>query len=149
MRRNLITVLGVAALAAAAIGATAVFGSNSEPTGQATYRHVNVSMAPSAPAARAAAAKKAGLKVVYLSGSGQVDAGPSNPALDFGLKASKQLCPSVLDGGIQADNLDFFQQGSYVKKGRYHVLMSLDDAAAATPVTIHYSLHLICLKGKV
>ena len=147
MRRNLIAGFALAAVAAVAVGATTVFGS-----GPAVVQPAQVSVpmrGDAAPAlGRSAAAKKASKpKVVYLGGSGSLNTADTGAYIDFGLKAPKNLCPRVIDGGVKATNLDFFQQGSYVDKGVYHVLMGLDDGAMATPVTIEYTTHLICLKG--
>jgi hypothetical protein len=156
MRRNLIAGCALAAAAAATIGATTVSGSDSTSAAKPSYTHVAVTAhRQAAPLARAAkAAKPAKPTVVYLGGSGTVNTAETGPYIDFGLQAKQRLCPRVVDGGIRStNNLDFFQQGSYVEKGRYHVLMALDDGAQAsqdpaikTP-TIQYTLNLICLKG--
>ena len=157
MRRNFIAGLAAAATVATAFAATSVFGEGSAVDPRPGYATVDVQMGPAgapAPAkAAAVAAKKARKpKVVYLSGEGTVNtdpavAGGTGPYIDFRLNAPKNLCQRVIDAGINAGNLDLFQQGSYVRKGEYHVLMGLDDTAAATPVTFPYESHVICLKG--
>lgn len=150
MRRNMVAGLALAVAAAGGVGAATVLGSQSQTDVRPPFASVEVQMtrAGTPSAARAGhAAKASGPKVVYLGGSGQVNTAETGPYVDFGLKAAKNLCPRVLDGGIRADNLDFFQQGSYIEQGRYHVLMGLDDAAKDTPVTIPYTLHVVCLKG--
>ncbi len=150
MRRNLIIVLALAAGAAMALGASAVFGSGASVDVRPDFASVEVQMTPTAspPNARQAKATKSRKpKVIYLAGSGSLNTGETGPYVDFELRAAKSQCPRVIDGGIRAGNLDFFEQGSYVDGGQYHVLMALDDAAAGTPVTIPYALHLICLKG--
>ena len=111
-------------------------------------------MQAAVPLARRAAAKApAKPKVAYLAGQGTVNTDPAAPGgtgpyIDFELAAPRRLCPRVINGGVDAANLDLFQQGSYVEKGNYHVLMGLDDKAAAeTPTTFPYESHVICLKG--
>ena len=157
MRRNLIAGLMLAIAAAGVLGATAVFGSDSAGDKTPARTSVDVRMSP-APAPHARAAKATGSrkpKVVYLVGEGSVStAAPpagQGPYIDFRLTATRKLCPRVVDGGIYARNLDFFQQGTYIDDtGQYHVLMALDDNATEPndpPVTIPYSLHLICMRG--
>jgi hypothetical protein len=154
MRRNLIAGLAVAAVAATVLGATVVFGSESDDEVRPEIAQVDVTMRDSAaaPAARAAAkkakkAKKA--KVVYLVGTGTVNTAEppagSGRYIDFSLTAPKNQCPRVINGGVASPNTDFYQQGSYVDRGTYHVLMGLDDAAQQTVVP--FDSHLICLKG--
>ena len=154
MRRNVILGLAVLASAATAVAATSVFGEGASLDERPGYATVNVQMGPAAAPGntRAAVARKATKpKVVYLTGQGTVNtdpaAGGTGAYIDFALNAPKNLCPRVIDAGINAGNLDLFQQGSYVEKGEYHVLMGLDDAAAATPVSFAYESHVICLKG--
>jgi hypothetical protein len=154
MRRNLVATLAIAAVAAAALGAGAVFGAGSQDDVRPDYADVNVRMndADGTAPARALAAKKAKKpKVIYLSGTGSVNtaAPPAGTGayIDFALTAPKNLCPRVVDGGVSSTNLDLFQQGTYVEGGVYHVLMGLDDGAASSPTTIDYNTHLICLKG--
>jgi hypothetical protein len=127
-----------------------VFGSDSSSDPKPDYTRIEVrAHRQAAPLARPAkAAKPSKPTVVYLGGSGTVDTATTGAYIDFGLRAKQKLCPRVVDGGIRStNNLDLFQQGSYVAKGQYHVLMALDDAAKDTPATIQYTLHLICLKG--
>lgn len=153
MRRNFTFAITALAVVATAATATSVFGDGAAIDVRPGYATVEVPMrADGAPAARAVAAAKARKpKVVYLTGQGTVNtdpaAGGTGPYIDFALKAPKNLCQRVVDAGIVAGNLDLFQQGSYVDKGEYHVLMGLDDAAAGTPVTFSYDSHVICLKG--
>ena len=153
MRRNLIAGLAAGAVAAAALGATAVFGSGSEDSVRPDYATVEVAMdgSDAAAPARALAKKAKKPKVVYLSGTGSVNtADPpagTGDFIDFALTTPKNLCPRVVDGGVSSTNLDFFHQGSYVEKGVYHVLMGLDDNAAPTATTIQYATHVVCLKG--
>ena len=157
MRRNFIAGFATAATLAAGLAATSVFGNGSDVDVDVrpSYATVDVQMSPaSGPAARAvtAAAKARKPKVVYLTGKGTVNTDPAAPGgtgpyIDFRLDAPKNLCPRVIDAGINPGNLDLFQQGSYLTKGEYHVLMGLDDGAAPTPVTFSYESHVICLKG--
>ena len=158
MRRNLTAALALVAIGAGGVAATAVFGEGSEPEQRPDFATVTV---PMHPVEGGAAEKLAGAKarskveVVYLAGEGQVNT--ADPAqggvgayVDFKLRAPRNVCPRVIDAGINAADLDFFQQGSYVRNGRYHVLMALDDAAREDPaerVTIQYQSHVICLKG--
>lgn len=156
MRKYLITMLALAAVAATSLAATAVFGQGSTIGVRPGYATVNVKMsaarAPLAGRAAASAKQASKPKVVYLTGKGTVNTDPAvpggtGPYIDFRLNAPKNLCPRVIDAGINPGNLDLYQQGSYVKKGEYHVLMGLDDDAAATPTTFPYESHVICLKG--
>lgn len=155
MRRNTIVSLALAAVAALAFAATTVLGSGATVDVRPSYATVEVEMRPDSgpmvarPAARKPVSSKP--KVVYLSGEGTVNtdpaAGGTGPYIDFKLTAPKNLCPRVINGGINAGNLDLFQQGSFVSRGEYHVLMGLDDAAAGTPVSFPYESQVICLKG--
>jgi hypothetical protein len=154
MRRNLIAGLAAAAVAATALGATVVFGADSSAGGRAALHSVDVAMGPSGRAApertlAAKAKKKKKPKVVYLGGSGTINTATTGPFIDFGLDAPKNLCPRVIDGGIRLDDTRFYQQGSYVEGGEYHVLVGLGETAAqnATPVSSGYTTHLVCLKG--
>jgi hypothetical protein len=156
MRRNTIVSLTLAAAATMAFAATSVLGSGAPKVDvRPSYATVEVTMQPergpalSRPAGRKPVSNKP--KVVYLSGEGTVNtdpaAGGTGPYIDFKLTAPKNLCPRVINGGINPGSLDLFQQGSFVHKGDYHVLMGLDDGAAGTPTSFPYESQVICLKG--
>ncbi len=156
MRRSTIVSLAVAAVAVMAFAATTVLGSGAARVDvRPSYATVEVKMRPEGgpalarPAARRPAPSKP--KVVYLSGEGTVNtdpaAGGTGPYIDFKLTAPKNICPRVINGGINPGSLDLFQQGSFVRKGDFHVLMGLDDGAAGTPTSFPYESQVICLKG--
>ena len=154
MRRNTIVSLAVATVAAMAFAATTVLGSGAAVDVRPSYATVVVPMRGTAPAPGKAAAHKptsSKPQVIYLTGKGTVNtdpaAGGTGPYIDFKLTAPRNRCPRVINGGVNAGTLDLFQQGSYVKKGNYHVLMGLDDGAAGTPTTFPYESQVICLKG--
>ena len=152
--RHRIGLLTVGILLAMALAVGTVLGSGSQIDVRPSYATVKARVQPVAPPAGAkqehgkASSKP---KVVYLSGKGTVNtdpaAGGTGPYIDFKLTAPRNVCPRVINGGINAGSLDLFQQGSYVKKGKYHVLMGLDDNAAGTPTSFPYESQVICLKG--
>jgi len=91
-------------------------------------------------------------QVVYLQGAPTTINPADEPAglspyVDIRLKG----CSKVIDGGVvPTDTTNVYIQGSYVGNARqYHVLIALDDAAAAenprAPFTI--TSNLTCLKG--
>ena len=57
----------------------------------------------------------------------------------------------MIDGGIvPTDTTDVYVQGSYVKNSKqYHVLIALDDAAAAANPRLPFTItsNLTCLKS--
>ena len=150
MPRKWIAVLAAAVAAGGlALAATSVLGGSPQP--RPDYAQVDAKLDNAKPSfARALARKGTKPKAIYLTGQGTVDTSPppqgTGPYIDFTLSAKS--CKRVVDGGIQTDNVDVYQQGTYIAgRGEYHVLMGLDDGAVATPVTFNYSSHLICLKG--
>jgi hypothetical protein len=90
-------------------------------------------------------------RVVYLQGAPTTINPADEPA---GLSPYVDIkltgCSRVIDGGIvPTDTTNVYLQGSYVRNSRqYHVLIALDDAAAAesprAPFTI--TSNLTCLK---
>jgi hypothetical protein len=156
MRSYAIVSLALVTTLAMAVAAATVLGSGGRVDVRPSYATVQVKMqqAGGVTAAKGAAKKKPKPpkpKVVYLSGKGTVNTDPATggtgPYIDFKLTAPRNVCPRVINGGINAGSLDLFQQGSYVQKGNYHVLMGLDDGAAGTPQSFPYESQVICLKG--
>jgi hypothetical protein len=94
-------------------------------------------------------------EVVYLQSgtpttinTADVSAGGFGPFIDLTLKGPG--CSKVINGGAFPRSTDVYLQGSYVQSPKkFHVLLALDDAAAASsprPV-IQVDTSLICLKG--
>lgn len=153
MRRNLTAAIALTLLAGAAVAATSVFGEDSRADPRPAYATVEVRLRAGGEArGRVAGAKPvAKPEVVYLKGKGTVNTAPPptgvGPYIDFKLTAPRNQCRRLIGAGIKAANLDLFEQGSYAGGHSYHVLMGLDDGAAATPTTISYQSHVICLNG--
>lgn len=136
----------LAAIATAAVAATAVFGGGSPS--RPDYATVEIEMQRTdAPAARAAAAKKAKKPtVIYLQGqTTTVNVAETGPYVDVRLFS----CPGnsrVIEGGVFPVNTGLYQQGSYIpSKKEYHVLIGFETGM--TPVNFELSSHLTCLKG--
>jgi hypothetical protein len=94
-------------------------------------------------------------EVVYLQSgtpttinTADVSAGGFGPYIDLTLKGPG--CSKVINGGAFPRSTDVYLQGSYVASPKkFHVLLALDDAAAAAsprPV-FQVDTSLICLKG--
>jgi hypothetical protein len=148
MRRKWI--VGLVALAAAvgtATMATSVFGGGSEPRTGYNVVEVKMKSAPNPASQRAQKAKKQKKpRMVYLQGPSQlVDVAQTGPYIDVRLSS----CPGnsrVIEGGVVADNVGVFEQGSYVESRKtYHVLIGFDPQSAA--VNFNLGSHLTCIKG--
>ena len=141
---------GLAAIAATALAAGAVFGDDTDTL--PPYATVEVAMSgpsatPSGPALQRARKVKQP-KVLYFGGQGAVDVALTGAYIDVKLTAQPEnACPRVIDGGVQVANLDVYQQGSSVGPGpgEYHVLVGFEDGT--TPVNFNFTSHLICLKN--
>jgi hypothetical protein len=151
MRRKL--AVGTAALAAAGggFGAATVLGSESSITAP-EVNQVRVELRERAPRARVLAGVRRKPRIIYLQSSSTVDA--ANPAVGphVDIRLSARACRGkgrVLGGGVAPASANVFQQGTYIlpDQGEYHVLLGLDDAAAASPSAYQISSHLICARG--
>lgn len=148
-------IVGLACLAAAGAAgyaATAVLGDDDRrlPPAATVEVAMHPAAAPSSAKARPLerASQKRRPKVLYFNGQGTVDIAQTGPYVDVKLTASStKACPRVIDGGLQTDNLDVYQQGSSVGPGRgeYHVLVGFEDET--TPVNFNFTSHLVCLKN--
>jgi hypothetical protein len=92
-------------------------------------------------------------KLTYLSSSTPTTINTAEPA-DGGFGAYVDLrlrgCDKVIDGGVFPHSSDVYVQGSYIQSpSKYHVLIGLDDAAAAASPrpTIQVDTNLTCLGG--
>ena len=154
MRTKLIAVATTVAAAAAigfAIASTSSTASETPPD----YTKLTIDLAD-APRMKAFAKPAPGspkkAEIVYLEGSATtID--PSDPPVGLSPFIDVKLtgCSKVVDGGIvPKDTTDLFIQGSYVKNSKqYHVLIALDDAAAAASPRAPFTItsNLTCLKG--
>ena len=142
------------AIAAAAVTATSVLGSDSNAPIQ--YGKVTVDLSRSAPGHARPVRGGGGSKkpkLVYLQSPSPITINPAPPPAGVGALVDVRLtgCSKVVDGGIvPKDTTDLFIQGSYVKNSKqYHVLIALDDAAAAASPRAPFTItsNLTCLKG--
>lgn len=147
MRRKwIVGVVTLAAAAGTATMATSVFGGGSEPRTGDNVVEVKMKSAPDPASQRAQKAKKKKPRMVYLQGPSQlVDVAQTGPFIDVRLSS----CPGnsrVIEGGVVADNVGVFEQGSYVESRKaYHALIGF--APGITPVNFNLSSHLTCIKG--
>jgi hypothetical protein len=92
-------------------------------------------------------------KLVYLASSTPTTINTAEPAEGgFGAYIDLRLrgCSKVIDGGVLPHSSDVYVQGSYVQSpGKYHVLIGLDDAAAAASPrpTFQVDTNLTCLEN--
>jgi hypothetical protein len=136
------------AVAAVAIAATSVLGSNEHTP---VYGKLAIDLSKDrvhhAGGGGGGGGSSSKPKVVYLkSGETQVDpVAIGTPYLDIKLTG----CRKVVDGGILTQDHDIYVQGSYVASpGEYHVRIGFDDNAVAAGVhAFTITSHLTCLKG--
>jgi hypothetical protein len=92
-------------------------------------------------------------KLTYLASSTPTTINTAEPAEGgFGAYIDLRLrgCSKVIDGGVFPHSSDVYVQGSYIQSpSKYHVLIGLDDAAAAASPrpTIQVDTNLTCLGG--
>jgi hypothetical protein len=92
-------------------------------------------------------------KLTYLASSTPTTINTAEPAAGgFGAFIDLRLrgCSKVIDGGVFPHSSDVYVQGSYIQSpSKYHVLIGLDDAAAAASPrpTIQVDTNLTCLEG--
>ncbi|HEY8000497.1 MAG: hypothetical protein ACHQJ5_10600 [Vicinamibacteria bacterium] len=153
MSRKWIASFAVLAIAGATtVAASAVLGNGA--TARPSYATVTIDVGAQAATARPrAAAGSGGPKLLYLQSSTPTTINPADPAagglgpyVDVRLKG----CSKVLGGGVVPLSTDVFIQGSYVESpSKFHVLLGLDDAAAAASPRVPFQINtnLTCLKG--
>jgi hypothetical protein len=153
MSRKWIAGLAVVAIAGATtVAATSVLGNGS--TVRPSYATMTVDLRQQAAAARPKAGTgSSGPKLLYLQSSTPTTINPADPAagglgpfVDVRLKG----CSKVVSGGVVPLSTDVFTQGSYVESpSKFHVLIGLDDAAAAAIPRVPFQINtnLTCLKG--
>lgn len=143
--------VGLLAVITAGFAATAVLGDDPHTLPPYATVEVELSEASATPAGSRldrGRARPRKPQVLYFAGQGAVDVEQTGPYVDIELTAEPPAaCPRVVDGGVQAANLDIYQQGSSVGPGlgEYHVLMGFEDET--TPVDFTFTSHLVCLKN--
>jgi hypothetical protein len=92
-------------------------------------------------------------KLVYLASSTPTTINTAEPAEGgFGAYIDLRLrgCSKVIDGGVLPHSRDVYVQGTYFQSpSKYHVLIALDDAAAAASPrpTFQVDTNLTCLEN--
>ena len=91
-------------------------------------------------------------KLVYLQSSTPTTVNTADPPAGIGPYVDLRLkgCSKVVTGGVSPLSTDVYVQGSYIESPKvFHVLVALDDAAAAASPrpTFQVDTNLTCLKG--
>ena len=151
MNRKLIAGLLTGVVAGGAAVAVAAPG-GPEPASRPDYARLDVHLGGSAKAITAG--KKPTLVYLQKDNAGTINpaaesAGGIGPYIDVALSGqTRRECPRVIDGGIVPSRTDVYQQGTYFDgKGKYHVLLGVNEETQSdtTPFTIKSSL--ICMRG--
>jgi hypothetical protein len=144
--------VGLVAVAGTALAATSAFSTDTQSRPE--YTPVTVDLSDARAKGGVSGTKKKP-KVVYLRSAAPTTINPAEPAVGttgVGAYIDVKLsgCSKVIDGGVAPRSTDVYVQGSYIKSpSEFHVLIGLDDAAAAASprATFLIDTHLTCLKG--
>lgn len=154
MSRKLIavaTTLAAAAAVAFVVASTSSTASETPPD----YTHLSIDLRDS-PGTKALTKPSPGgpkkAEVIYLQGAPTtIDPADAPVGLSPYIDIKLTGCSKVIDGGIvPTDTTNVYQQGSYVQNSKqYHVLIALDDAAAAASPRAPFTItsNLTCIKG--